>query len=464
MNRQIAKHNLISIPVCFVAAAAALMTAAVANAATTASTNAPAWITRPLSLAESLNVALQQNGTILKAKSDLEASHGVVVQTRAVAMPQLKASGQYKDTDPHAIEGFGSFTVPHENWSSGIQIVQSIYEGGRMASALRSARLTKEQALLQYQTVVADTLLATRVAYYDVLVATQQIVVHEASVNLLTKEFEDQQRRFDAGTVPRFNVLRAEVAAANERPALIRARNDYRIAKNNLVTLLGYNLPRDIGEDVPLQLTDGLEAEPYQVDLPAAIARALEKRTELGALRKTEQLQRENVVNAKAGNKPSVQAFAGYGWYNAQFTAPVDLDHDIHGWNAGAQMSWSIFDGMLTRGKVMQATALHEKSKTDLDDTARRIELEVRTGYSLFIEAREVLESQKKVQEQADEALRLARARTDAGTGTQLDVLDAQNSLTQARTTQVQALHDYAVARARLERAIGQDMVQTAAK
>ena len=85
----------------------------------------------------------------------------------------------------------------------------------------------------------------------------------------------------------------------------------------------------------------------------------------------------------------------------------------------------------------------------------RRIELEVRTAYSQFIEAKEVLESQQKVVEQADEALRLANARAEAGTGTQLDVLSAQTALTEARSTQAQALRDYAVARARLQRAIG---------
>jgi outer membrane protein len=292
-----------------------------------------------------------------------------------------------------------------------------------------------------------------------VLVATQQIVVREASLSLLAKELDDQQRRHDAGTVPRFNVLRAEVATANAHPPLIRARNAYRIGKNNLVNLLGYNLPREIWEDVPLELSDRLEAEPYDIDLPAAIAQALEKRTELATLRKAEELQKESIVNARAGYKPIVQLFAGYGWRSSQFT--TDLGRDVDGWNAGAQLSWNIFDGLLTRGKITQARALHEKSKTEIDDAGRRIELEVRTAYSFFIEAREVLESQKKVQEQADEALRLARARTDAGTGTQLEVLDAQTSLTEARTTQVQALHDYTVARARLERAIGQDVIQT---
>ena len=428
------------------------------------STNLPDWITRPLSLTDCLNIALQQNATILKAGNDLEASQGVVVQTRAVALPRVQATGQYKDTDPHAIENLPfpgeTVTLPHQNWNAGVQIVQSIYEGGKMVAALRTASVTKQQALAQYQTVIADTLLGARVAYYDVLLAAQQIIVHEASVNLLQKELEDQQRRYDAGTVPHFNVLRAEVAVANERPALIRARNNYRIAKNNLSNLLGYNLPREIWEDIPLNLTDTLDAAPYQVDLPAAIQQALARRTELVAVRKTAELQRLNVVNAKAGYKPTVQVFAGYGWYNAQYTQPVELDHDIHGWNAGGQLSWDIFDGMLTHGKVVQARALYEKSKTDVDDKGRQIELEVRTAYSDFIEAREVLESQQKVQEQADEALREARARADAGTSTQLDVLDAETSLTQARTTQIQALHDYAVARARLERAIGEDMIQ----
>ena len=115
-----------------------------------------------------------------------------------------------------------------------------------------------------------------RLAYYDVLLAAQQITVNEASVNLLQKELEDQQRRYDAGTVPHFNVLRAEVAVANERPLLIQARNNYRIAKNNLSNLLGYNLPRDIWEDIPLNLTDTLDAAPYQVNLPDAIQQALD--------------------------------------------------------------------------------------------------------------------------------------------------------------------------------------------
>ena len=422
------------------------------------STNVPGWVTQPLSIVDALNFTLKQNSGLQKARADLESSRGLVIETRAVALPTVTASGKFTKEDQGLIQKFPGVNAvfPDESWNTSVQIVQTIYQGGRTLSAFRAARLTKEQSLLQYQTAVADALLATRIAYYDVLVAEQQILVNEASVNLLNRELEDQQRRYEAGTVPRFNVLQAEVAVANARPPLIRARNAYRVAKNNLSNLLGYNLPKDVWEDIPLNLTDKLEANAYNVELPAAIAQALQRRTELAALQKTEGLQRENIINARAGYKPTIQAFAGYDWDSSQFSS--DLSQEFDGWIIGGQLNWNIFDGLLTHGKVIQAKAQLAHAKADVEDRARQIELEVRTDYSSFIEAREVLESQQKVQEQADEALRLARARADAGTGTRLDVLNAETQLTQARTTQVQALHDYDVARARFERAIGQDM------
>jgi outer membrane protein len=431
-----------------------------------ADTNAPDWLTRPLSLADSLNIALAQNATILKAKNDLEAQYGLVVQTRAIALPQLTANGQYKDTDRNAIENFPNApSTPDQNWNAGVQITQSIYQGGALLAAVRAAKVTKEQALAQYETTLADTLLAVRLAYYDILLAAEQITVNEASVNLLQKELDDQQHRYDAGTVPNFNVLRAKVSVANARPPLIQAQNSYRIAKNKLCNLLGYNLPREIWENIPLTLTDGLDAAPYPINLSDALQQALAKRTELIDLRKAEELDRLNITDASSGYKPNLSVFAGYNWLNRQFGAPPDyptpgLDEYLDGWNAGAQVSWDIFDGMLTHGKVVQAKALYEKAKTAVDEESRNIELEVRSDYSDFLEAQEVLESQKTVQAEAEESLREANARADAGTGTQLDVLDAENQLTQARSTQVQALHDYDAARARFERAIGAEMVQ----
>jgi len=213
-------------------------------------------------MADALNLGLQQNGSVLRGKSDLEAQYGVVVQTRAVAIPKLQLTGNYQATTE--TEQFPFPNPPPGRTRPGmenIQIVQNIYQGGQITSALRSAKLTKEQALLQYETTVADSLLQVRVAYYDVLSAEEQVVVEKASVKLLSHELDDQTRRFQAGTVPRFNVLRAEVELANERPRLIQAENAHRIAKNNLVNQLGFHIPSAVLEDVPVQLTDKLDAD-----------------------------------------------------------------------------------------------------------------------------------------------------------------------------------------------------------
>lgn len=439
---------------------------AATNSATALSS--PERLLRPLSIAEALDIALQQNSSILKSQDDLQAAHGLMVQTRAIALPKLNVNSQYSANEESAIDKLRTsssskggtnlasfselFDFADQRWSAEVRVVQSIYEGGRIRSGLRTARLIREQALLSHATVVADVIRDVQVAYYDALLAIQQIAVQEASVKLLQQELDETRRRYDAGTVPQFNVLRAEVELANARPRLIRARNAFRIAKANLAQLLGETVPPQI-EDLPMQLTDKLDMALVDVRLSDALTEAFRNRTELGALRKSAALRQEDVANAKAGYKPSVQVFAGYAGKSSQFSS--DLTEELHGWEAGAQLNWNVFDGFLTQGRIEQAQAQRRRAEEDITDTTRRIELEVRTAWSSYVEAREVLESQKKVQESAEEALRLAGARAGAGTATQLDVLNAQTALTEARTTQVQALHDFAVAKARLERAVG---------
>jgi outer membrane protein TolC len=419
----------------------------------------------PLTRAEAIALALRQNTGIRKGQTDLRAAYGVEVQLRSIIIPQLTAGGSFNAEQSSLVGQFPTFPqfpinnfvqFPNKNWAADVKVQESIYQGGRILSSLRSAKLTREQALQNYQTVLADTLLNVRVAYDDVLLAAQQIDVNEASVKLLTHEVDDAQQRFDAGTAPQFNVLRAKVSLANQRPQLIEAQNNYRIAKNNLVDLLGYDVPQNVWEDIPLKLTDTLQAVPVEMDLPAALARAVKRRPELAALRSTLGLRREDLVTAKAGYKPAAQIFGGYEWQSYPYSD--NLQKDLSGWNAGAQVSWNLFDGELTRGKVIQAQAQFERAQIDVEETRRNIELDVRTAYSNFIKAKEVLDSQKTVQEEAEEALRQADVRLAAGTGTQLDVLDAQTALTQARTTEIQSLHDYSVARARLQRAAGDDM------
>jgi outer membrane protein TolC len=122
----------------------------------------------------------------------------------------------------------------------------------------------------------------------------------------------------------------------------------------------------------------------------------------------------------------------------------------------GVQANWLLFDFGQTQAKVNMARAREERARLEVEDVRRRIELEVRTAFSLFMESKEVLVSQTRVIEQAEEAVRLVTARADAGSSTQLEVLSAQTALKLSRTQYSQALRDYTVARAKLERAMGE--------
>ncbi len=422
--------------------------------------SAPAWPTHPLALHECLDIALASNPAIRKGVQDIAESQGIALQQKSLFQPKLRSTGGYTQIDSGKIETVSfapgqpavSFANP-QSWNANLAVIQPIFGGGKLLSSARASKLTREAALANHQALVSDTLLSVRVAYQDVLLAAEQITVQEASIHLLEQELADTRRRFDAGTVPRFNVLRAEVELANAKPRLIRARNALRIAKNNLAVLLGFNIPKGTDQDIPLQTSEKMAAEPLDLKLADAINRGLGQRPELGALRTAGKLRGEEVRQAKGDYFPQLSGTAGYGWQNRTFVR--DLDRELHGWNVGLVLSWDIWDAGLTKGRVAAARAREQRARIDVDDTVRRIELEVRTAFSNFAEARDVLESQARVIEQAEEALRLANARSEAGTGTQLDVLSAQTALTETRTTYSVALHDHNVARARLERAVG---------
>ncbi|HVV00483.1 MAG TPA: TolC family protein, partial [Verrucomicrobiae bacterium] len=333
-----------------------------AAAAQSTNENIP-FITRPISLADAVNIALQQNPSVRRAQKDLEATQGITMQMRAAAVPKFALTGYYNAAQRSDVDIVTSTNFAFgndQNWQTQIRIQQSVYQGGRINSALRASKLTREQSLLNYQTAAQNVVLDTEIAYFDVLLGHEQVAVEEASVELLSRELKDTTRRYDAGTVPRFNVLRAEVELANAQPRLFRARSNERIAKNNLANLLGFDIPRGALEDIPLNLSGKLAAEPYEIDLPRAISVALEKRTELAALRKGEALRKEDVIAARAGYKPSFQIYGGYDAHNSMLSQ--DLTDDRHGWIAGIQMSWNIFDGFATKGRVLEARAREESA------------------------------------------------------------------------------------------------------
>jgi len=451
-------------------------------------------VTGNLTLDQAVQIALRQNPNILKAIQQIELTRGQIIEVRAQALPHLALTGSYFQQAPSLTQGGGqgggggsgggttdstSFAsipgvtgsaeeqiagVNQQNsgqssqnqfsrggdisWNVQVQATQVLYAGGQVRAAIKIAKFTEDSSYFSLRDTVDNTIATVRQNFYTVLLNRALITVQEESVRLLGSQLKDQQNRLDAGTVPRFNVLQAEVALANQQPILINAKGNYYLA----LAQLGKTLSTDPGSDgrPTFNPVGELTVSERPIGLKNAIDLGLERRPFLKVQRLQILIQKEQIKVALAGYKPQLNANGGFEVRNAPLTS--HLDETIDGWFFGVTGQWNIFDGLETFGRVKQARASLESAKINYDDSVHQVELEVQQAYVRLQTARATIRSGQKTVEQADEAVRLASERLSAGAGTQLDVLNAQVQLTTARSTELQARADYNVALADYDR------------
>ena len=328
---------------------------------------------------------------------------------------------------------------------------QLIYDGGATIASRRAARINEDQAYYTLRDTIDTVVSTVRTQFYQILLDKALVQVQEESVNLLQSQLEDQKSRYEAGTVPQFNVLQAEGTLENQIPQLIAARNNYRISQLTLARTLGIPADRQYATDNPLPVEGELTFNPIKYDLGSALIAARANRPFLKAQRSTILASVENITVQAAGFKPTISADVGL----EQESNPTtnNLSRTLQGWFLGLQGSWNVFDGFLTYGKVKQARAQLEQAKVTYDDSVRQVELEVATAVSNLRQAAQTVDSAQTGVNVNLEALRLADERLAAGTGTQLDVLTAQQALTTARSNLVQAEFSYVSAVASYQQA-----------
>ncbi len=401
-----------------------------------------------LNLPYALAFALDNNFAIRQAKEHIRQQDGVVLEVRGPQIPNVSASGNYQR---NAVE-VGP-TGENRYWSFNITARQSVYTGGGLTASIRGQQLTLDAAVLALQAVINDALLDVRTRFYTVLVARERIKVQEQNVELLQRQLQDVKNRYEAGTVSNFEVLRAEVALANAKTPLITARNDHRLAIEELRRALGFTNATEANLTKIPEFLGTLEFTPASFDLPSALSTAHEQRPDLLRLRKLETAAEEGVTLRRAGYLPNVSLFGAYDWRKS--AGSNNFPGDRNGWTVGLSSTWNVFDGRATAGRVAQARSLLEQAKLGVAEAQLNVDVEVRRAVSTFQQATELAEASKKVVEQAEEALRLANARYNAGTATQLDVLTSQVDLTTARLNQLQAYYSYNVAVATTRKAMG---------
>ena len=411
-----------------------------------------------LGIDDAVSTALQKNPEILAAIQQIRLTRGQMVQVRAALLPTLQVNPGYTvQSDTLANPGF-DFGLVNNNqaWNVAIQINQNIWSGWKNQANFSAARLANDSAFYSLRQTIDKVVADTKKLFYDVIFNRALIRVREESVAVLQSQLQDQQSRFEAGTVPRFNVLQAEVALANAIPPVIQARNALRISQFALVKQLGLDYPSDPAL-VPIDVLGQLDYDPIKIDLAKSVFTALTRNPSLKVQRQNILIGNEQLKAALSGFQPTLNATAGYQAFNVPTSS--SLDDAVNGLFFGVTGSWNIFDGLATIGATQAARASLQQSMINYDNGARGIELDVQRAVSNLIEAQEVIDSQRANVVQATEALRLSRERLDAGAGTQLDVLNAQVSLLQAQTTELEGRFRYITALAEYNRVLSLDTV-----
>lgn len=448
-------------------------------------------------LQQAILTALQRNPTLLNAEQEIKRSRGVIIQVRAQALPQITANANFQWTDPHLIGArvLGNTSTTTTTPSTGA--AESLLEGvpssqvgdartplaaatpfpgvrnveqsdisyaisvtgtqlifnGTTFNQIRGTFFQRDSAYFAFRNVLDQLIATVKTQFYQIIVNRELVSVNEQNVRLLEAQLKDQQNRFEAGTVPRFNVLQADVQLHNQIPQLITAENNLRISKLQLAKTLGLDFQRRRGDSPPLDVIGDMPYIPRPIELADAIEMGKQRRPFLKEARANVLNQLQQVRAAAGQYLPTITTTGGGEWVSS----PINSSwHDItKGWTALVQGSMPIWDSGAIAGQVIQQRALLSESKITYDDDVRQVELEIQTAYSNLQQNEELVKSQEKNVELADEALRLAKARLDAGAGVQLDVLNATVQLLTAQSTRLQALFGYNSSLAEFDRATG---------
>ena len=451
----------------------------------TTTTTSTSYRTPRFTLEQAILTALQRNPAILNAEQEIRRSQGVVLQVAAQALPQVTAQGSLSWTDPNLrstsfLESgtSGGTTNPSPtpiaetaaaaqteaptqvNTSYSIRVTgsQLIFNYSTFRS-IRGTFFQRDSAYFAFRNILDQIISTVKTEFYQVILNKALIGVQEESVRLLESQLKDQQNRFEAGTVPRFNVLQAQVALSNQIPQLIAARNTFRISQLTLGKTLGLDFIPLRGEGPPLEAVGELVYTPRNVVLTDAFEFGKQRRPFLKQARANVYNAIEQVHVALGGFLPNFGTTGGYEIISSPFS--TSLSDASKGWVWGLSGSWDLWDSGATYGRVKQGRALLSEAEITYDDDVRQVELEISQAYSNLVQNRELIQATEKTVEQAEEALRLAKARLDAGAGTQLDVLNAQVQLTQAQSTRLQALFGYDSTLAEFDRVTGTQSVYT---
>jgi TolC family type I secretion outer membrane protein len=398
-----------------------------------------------LNLERCIEIALKIHPNIVAARNTMEVNQSKIGQAKANYYPQIEWSSGYSKNKiafvSRDIERSLSNRAFNE-YKSSFTLSQSIFDFGKTATQVKIQRLNLDSSRSDLESVSNQVVFNVKQAYYGVLQAKRNRDVAAETVKQFEQHLEQAKGFYEVGTKPKFDVTKAEVDLSNAKLNLIKAENALRIAKVNLNNAMG--MP-----DAPeYTLMDILTFKKYEIKFENALEMAYRNRPDLLSIIAKKESAVEAIKLAKKDYYPILAGNTNYSWAGERF--PLE-----EGWSVGATLTFPIFSGFLTKYQVEESKANLNVLRANEELLRQGILLEVQEAYLNLQDAEERISTAEIAVRQAEENLDLAHGRYAAGVGNPIEVTDAQVAYSNAKTAYIQALYDYKVAQASLEKAMG---------
>jgi outer membrane protein len=403
---------------------------------------------RTLTLEECIAIALEGQPRIQVTLAEYAAARYRVNQALAPLLPQVSGQVSSSWSQNAVLSGSGGSTFATQQSRRGedtlvaqVLLSQLLFDFGKNLAETEARRKLAEVAVEDVELQRQLISLTVKEAYTNTLFSQRLIRVQEQAQERAELNLRSAKGFFEVGTRPKSDVARAEVDVANAKLDLIRARNALRSAIVALNTAMAINV------DTRTQIVDNLIYQPVTLDRQQLRADSLRQRPEYRSAKLRAAAAEARERRAFRDFFPDVSGTGSYGGTQKELN---------ESWSLGLSLNWSIFDGGNRIARYQEAKANLEGAKANVQSTELDIVQNVEQAEIFVEETQERILAAQTLVASAQENFRLAQGRFDAGVGTILELTDAQLALTQAQNTESQALADYRISLARLDRAVGQ--------
>lgn len=389
-----------------------------------------------LDATRAVGLALENNRTAKQSKWAYDASRAQVSATAAQKNPTLSYGYSGGKTKVEA----GDSTSASNTFTLAVPVFAP-----KLDAAIDASRYARESAGAAYEEALQQAKYDAVNGYFTLLMDRNKVDVATQSVRDYQGHVDNVQAQYNVGLVASSDVLAAKTKLASAQTDLVTTQNAADIAETNLNIVIGYPVSTKIAT-----VNKDLTYKPYDVVLDQANAYALLHRAALIESAMAVKQAEVSLSSAKSGYLPTIKA-------------SVSQEYKGDDWNGtgidsltyGASATWNLWDGGATTENIKVAEANLEKAKEANLAAKDSVLLSVQTAYLKLKAAEKTIASTRTAVEEGQESFRIASLRYRAGVGTNLDVLDAETSLTTARNSYVEALYNYNVAIAALEQAVG---------